>query len=156
MKSKKQLIEELFDMAEPIASADGFEVLDIEITGKGRPRILITLFHPGGEGPTVGDCQDFSRALGARLDYEESFLPEGFYLEVASPGLERVLKNPREFEAFRGRKVQVRTYAPIDGRKEFLGTLGGLDGEDLVLDEEDGTRRIPRDKVARTKLVFEP
>ncbi len=156
MKSKGQLLQMLYEMAEPIAAAEGFEVLDIEIIGKkDMPRIQVTLFEPDGRGPTVGDCQEFNNLLGARLDFEEDFLPEGFYLEISSPGLERVLKKPREFEAFTGRKVQVRTYAPIDGDKEFMGILRGIDGEDLLLDVDGDTRRIPREKVSRTKLVFE-
>ncbi len=156
MNGKKQMIERLYEMAEPIAEMEGFEVLDIEIVGKrDMPRVQVTLFDPDGGGPTIGDCQKFNQSLGARLDFEEDFLPEGFSLEVSSPGLERVLKNPREFEAFTGKKVQVRTYAPIDGAKEFYGLLGGLDGDDLLLQQDEGVRRIPRDKVSRTKLVFE-
>ncbi len=156
MNGKKQMIERLYEMSEPIAEAEGFEILDIEIGGKrDMPRVQITLFDPDGDGPTVGDCQEFTQSLGARLDFEDSFLPEGFYLEVSSPGLERVLKKPREFEAFTGKKVQVRTYAPIDGAKEFYGLLAGLEGDDLLLEQEDGILRIPRDKISRTKLVFE-
>lgn len=156
MKGKRQLLEALYEMADPIAEAEGLQVIDIEMIGKkDKPRIQIALFDPDGPGPTVGECQAFSDLLGARLDFEEDFLPGGFYLEVSSPGLERVLKKPREFAAFRGRQVQVRTYAPIDGTKEFYGTLRGIEGDHLLLEEEDQTRRIPRESISRTKLVYE-
>lgn len=154
--SKRANVEQLVEqLAEPIARAEGQVLVAVQYTVEGgRPRILITLDKPGGI--RVGDCQRFSDLLGARLDLEEDRLPDGYYLEVSSPGLDRVLKRDREFDLFRGRRVQIRTYAPVRGRKEFFGTLEGLsEGNVVVTDEEGNSLRIPRNMIARTKLHYQ-
>lgn len=147
----EQMVEEL---AEPIARAEGQILVAVQYTVEsGRPRMLVTLDKPGGV--SIGDCQRFSDLLGARLDLEEDRLPDGYYLEVSSPGLDRVLKKDREFEVFRGRQVQIRTYAPVEGRKEFFGTLEGLcEGRVVITDEQGKMLRIPRNMVARAKLHY--
>lgn len=153
---KKRGIEDLIlRLSEPIADAEGQTVVAVEYTGgRSRPTIHVTLHKQGGV--TVGDCQRFSSLLGARLDLEEDHLPDGYYLEVSSPGLDRTLKAEREFEVFRGRTIRVNTYAPVDGQKEFTGVLEGADDDHIVISDEEGNeRRIPRDMVARAKLHYE-
>lgn len=156
MASKREIEKMIIDLGEPIARAQGHTLVDVQFqSGGGRPRVLITLDSPGGI--SVGECQKFSNLLGARLDIEEDEMPEGYYLEVSSPGLDRTFRRDEEFDIFRGRKVQVRTYAPVEGQKEFLGKLEGLrDGEILLLEEETGiSRAIPREMVSRCKLHYE-
>lgn len=153
--AKKSGIEDLvLRLAEPIADAEGQVVVAVQYTGgRSRPSILVTLDKPGGI--TVGDCQRFSGLLGARLDLEEDHLPDGYYLEVSSPGLDRTLKTDREFDVFRGRTVRVNTYAPVDGSKEFTGVLEGADDDHIVITDEEGSEhRIPRSMVARAKLQY--
>jgi len=156
VSTKRQIEEMIIELGEPIADAHGHDLVDAEyMTGEGRPRILVTLDKPGGV--SIGDCQKFSNLLGARLDLEEDKLPDGYYLEVSSPGLDRSFRRDREFDIFRGRNVHVRTYAPVNGRKEFYGKLEGLhDDEVLIMDEEEGvSHAIPHDMVARCKLHYE-
>ena len=148
-------VEELVEqLAEPIARAEGQIVVAVEYAVEhGRPRMLVTLDKPGGI--SVGDCQRFSDLLGARMDLEEDRLPDGYYLEVSSPGLDRVLKRDREYDVFRGRLVEIRTYAPVQGQKKHLGTLGGLCEDHVILtDEEGNSLRIPRHMISRAKLHY--
>ncbi len=155
MASKREIEEMIIEIGEPIARTQGHTMVDVEFHSGKRPRIMVILDNPAGI--SVGECQKFSSLLSARLDIEEDAMPDGYYLEVSSPGLDRKLRRDQEFDIFRGRRVQVRTYAPVEGKKEFYGKLEGLqDGEVLILDEESGTSRaIPRDMVSRCKLHYD-
>ncbi len=154
MAKRRDIQDLILRLAEPIADAEGQVVVAVQCSGgRSRPTILVTLDKPGGV--TVGDCQRFSGLLGARLDLEEDVLPDGYYLEVSSPGLDRTLKTDREFEVFRGRTIRVNTYAPVDGSKEFMGVLQEADDEHIVITDEEGNEhRIPRKMVARAKLQY--
>ncbi|MBX6378184.1 MAG: ribosome maturation factor RimP [Clostridia bacterium] len=138
-------------MALPLAREQGLELVDVEyVRQQGRNFLRVYLHKPGGL--TLDDCQTFSRALGARLDAADP-VPESYYLEVSSPGLDRILRREREYEIFRGRRVQVRTTAPVDGRTVFGGALEGREDGCVVVVEEDGTRRtIPLELVSQTRL----
>ncbi len=150
----RDIEERALEMADDLASSRGLVVVDVSYRqARGSWVLEICLHRP--EGISTDDCADFSRALGDLLDVE-GFMPSTYHLDVASPGLDRTLKSDREFTIFAGRKIEVRTYAPVKGRKEFLGILRGIEGSDLVLENEDSTMlRLPRDKVARARLHVE-
>lgn len=156
-----------------IAAALGLELVDVEYIRQGGRRFLRVFIEkrpgspahagvtPGadGEGPppsgvTLDDCQAFSRRLSDRLDALDP-IPENYYLEVSSPGLDRPLKRDQDFELFRGRPVVVKTFAPHDGRREFTGRLEGLvDGRVVLRDASGRVWEIPREMVARARLHF--
>lgn len=139
------------ELAAPIAAEQEVTLVDVEYRKEqGRYVLRVTLFRP--EGVTLEDCQRFSRALSDALDAADP-IPGSYYLEVASPGLDRRLKTDRDFQIFRGQRVQVTTYAPIEERKLFQGLLEGLeDGTLLVRDEAGKLWRIPREQVAKARL----
>ncbi|HEX6588024.1 MAG TPA: ribosome maturation factor RimP [Longimicrobiales bacterium] len=146
----------------------GFELVELERAGaKSRPILRVRIDRPDsepGSGVTVDDCARVSRALEEYLD--EGVVAGGRYtLEVSSPGVERPLVRPRDFERFRGQRVAVKGYAPLRGKeKRIEGELVGLDG--TVSDDggEGGSIRvrlddgeelvIAREGVARAHLVF--
>ncbi|MFS8524196.1 MAG: ribosome maturation factor RimP, partial [Limnochordales bacterium] len=107
---------------------------------------------PGGV--TLDDCQAMSRLLGDKLD-EVDPIEDSYTLEVSSPGVERPLTKPRDFVRFAGHTVQVRTYGPVEGRRNFKGELLGLEGGAVVLRIDGEERRIPVDQVAKAHLVAE-
>ena len=122
-------------------------------------RILIEL--PGAEtavpgvGITLDDCRRVSRALSDVLDADELIIPGQYRLEVSSPGVERPLVKAIDFERYAGREVQVSTKAPVDGRKNFSGILGGLRGDQVLLRDSKGEDiALPLDGVAKAHLVF--
>ncbi len=153
--SKGKRNEQLWEIAEAVASAEDLKIVSLEVKGEqGRPHVVVVLHKE--EGVTVGDCQQFNDLLGARLELEEDMFPDGYYLEVSSPGLDRRLVTDREFDIFRGRTVEVNTYAPVEGKKRFRGSLQGLCDGYIVVTEDDGTTyRIPREMAARAKLYYE-
>lgn len=138
-------------VVEPIIESLGYEVVDVVFVKEGPQRILrITIDHP--DGIDLDACTRVSEAIDAPLD-EADPIPGSYSLEVSSPGLDRPLYKPQHFERFAGREVEVRTYAPIDGRKNWRGILVGLQGDELALQVDGAEVRLPFDQVSRARLV---
>lgn len=137
--------------ARQLAAASGFHLLEVEhVRGRNRTVVRITLDRPGGI--TLADCQNFSRRLEEQLDARD-LVPGPYTLEVASPGLDRVLKNEGELEYFKGRDVEVTAREPVDGRRRWIGKLGGLvDGNVMVTGPAGETFAIPYHQVQRVRL----
>jgi ribosome maturation factor RimP len=136
----------------------GYELVDVEYLREG-PQWILRVYLDKQGGVTLDDCTEFSRALGPALDVEEVIATE-YALEVSSPGLERPLKKPRDFERFAGKTVAVKTYGPIPNakgapQKNFQGTLLGLRGDQIALEAEGGAVAIPLSAVAKAHLVLE-
>ena len=104
-----------------------------------------------GATVTIGDCARISRAIGPVLDAVDP-IQGGYALEVSSAGLDRPLVRPADFERFAGASVELKSLRPIEGRKRFRGRLVGLAGDDIVVETEDGTRRIPFEALAEAHL----
>lgn len=146
---------------EELVEGFGFELVTLE-RGGGRRRPLVRLRidrpgdEPGRSSVTVEDCARVSVAVREMLEAEA---PGGdFILEVSSPGVERPLTRPRDYERFAGQEVRVRGYAPlVERRRELVGRLLGLAGDDgaSVALELDGTRvEVPLDAIAAARLVY--
>ena len=135
-KIAQQLIDQL----------PGFELIDVEFV-KERDWYLRVYIDKEG-GVDLDDCQMFSEKLGAVLD-RESFINDRYVLEVSSPGLDRVLKKPRDFIRERGKSVDVSFYAPVNGVKSMVGVLEGADDEFLKLENHDP---LPRSKISQIRL----
>ena len=94
------------------------------------------------------------KRVGQALD-EADPIPHSYYLEVSSPGVERPLKKKEDYIRFRGRTIKLRTYAPIDGRRNFHGLLQGLEGDRVILQVDKEQIAIPLEQVAKAHLVLE-
>ena len=146
-------------IALPILESLGMELVDIEFARVGRNSVL-RLFIDKQGGVTLDDCADVSRELSAILDVED-VIPGHFSLEVSSPGLDRPLKKPADYERFVGSLVKVCTYEALpddDGnkRKTFIGRLVGLvDGNVAMKLSEGQSASIPLEKIAKANLEFE-
>ncbi|MFS8571601.1 MAG: ribosome maturation factor RimP [Clostridia bacterium] len=151
--SRKQIVEISPRLAEEVGAQQGVEVVDVEyVKERGEYFLRVYIDKPGGV--TLDDCEAFSVVLGERLD-EVDPIPNSYSLEISSPGIERPLKKEADFERFAGRRVAVRTYAPLDGRKNWKGVLHGLSDGHVVL-EVDGQRvTIPLTSIAKAHLVAE-
>jgi len=146
----------------PVCSAEGVGLVQVRHLREPDGTVLRVLIElPGAEtaapgvGVTLEDCRRVSRALSAVLDADELIIPGQYRLEVSSPGVERPLVKAIDFERYAGREVQVSTKAPIEGRKNFSGTLGGLRGDQVLLRDSKGEDlALPLDGVAKAHLVF--
>ena len=136
-------------IAEELLEGSGVELVDVEYVKEKDWYLRVFIDKPEGIG--IEDCQALSEKLETRLD-EQDVVPEAYMLEVSSPGLDRVLKKPRDFERERGKAVEVSLYEPIDGEKRIVGTLESFDGEALIL---EGRAPIPKGKIAQVRLYIE-
>lgn len=98
-------------------------------------------------GIEIDDCQELSGRLEEILDAED-LIKTSYILEVSSPGLDRELKKPKDFQREQGRMVDVSLFAPLDGEKVITGELRAYDGENVTVDE----RVVPMSKVAKVNL----
>lgn len=157
-----QLSERLEELVQPILDDLGLELVDLIYQREDRGWVLRFLLDKEG-GINLDDCAAASREISAIVDVEE-VIDTVFTLEVSSPGIDRPLKKPQDFERFSGQQVKIKTVLAVDPdergrkRKTFVGRLDGLDGNDilLTLKEKDAVQlRIPLDQIERTNLEYE-
>ncbi|MBR1646656.1 MAG: ribosome maturation factor RimP [Selenomonadaceae bacterium] len=135
-------------MSEILAGTD-FELVDVEYV-KERDWYLRVFVDKAG-GIDLDDCQTLSEQLGEKLDASD-IINGAYILEVSSPGIDRILKKDKDFIREAGKIVDVTLYAPLDGKKIFVGELVGRDEKFLRLKD---TEPLPREKVALVRLHIE-
>ena len=144
--------ERLREIAERVAATSGLEVVEVELRGGGKSRML-RVFLDKPEGVTHEDCANFSREFGTIVDVEDA-VPSGSYtLEVSSPGLDRKLSRPRDFERFTGSRVKLMTKEPVAGNRHFEGKLEGFQDGRLTLDlSETKKKKRPASDVQKVEI----
>jgi len=142
---------EISGLLEPSVTALGFELVSVELIGSGNDRtVRVYIDHP--DGITVDDCADVSRQVSAVLDVEDP-ISGAYVLEVSSPGLDRPLVKPADFERFAGSLVKVRTHEPVLGRKNFTGLLSEAAGDNVVVEVDGEPYEISLANIERARLV---
>jgi ribosome maturation factor RimP len=147
----ERIARQVFAIAEPLCESEGVELVFVEFHSETSGKVL-RLFVDKPGGITLDDCAAVSRQLTDVLDISlEEVGP--YSLEVSSPGPERPIGKVDDFNRFKGKKIKVQTSRPIDGRKNFTGTLAGfLDGRvNLTIDKE--TVAIPHTAIKKARLV---
>jgi ribosome maturation factor RimP len=152
---QKELLNRITELGEHAARGTPIEIVEIQLKGAGKSRLLrVYIDKPGGV--THGDCEIISERLGNLLDQDDTIPGDSYTLEVSSPGVERKLSRPRDFERVVGQKVRVATREPIEGSKRFEGKLAAFDSETLELElTPDHLVRVPLDQVEKANLKFE-
>ncbi|HSF57842.1 MAG TPA: ribosome maturation factor RimP [Candidatus Binatia bacterium] len=136
-------ITRVWELAAPLAQAEGMEIVDIEFRHEGRRggRVLRLYVDKEG-GPNVDDLSRVSRQLSELLDVQDTI--DGAYtLEVSSPGINRPLRKPEHYGRFVGKRIRIRTRDPIDGRRSFLGILDEVASHSICLVQDGKPYRIP-------------
>ena len=121
-------------VAELLTDQDVIELVDVEYVKEHTDWYLRVYIDKEG-GIDIEDCQELSERLEAVLD-EKDVIPDAYILEVSSPGIDRVLRKPRDLVREQGKAVDVTLYAPLDGKKNLTGVLTAFDGEKITLDDE--------------------
>ena len=143
------------EVAQRVAGSEGLELVEVEVKGGGGQRLVrISIDKPGGV--THGDCENVSQQVGTILDVED-IVPGGRYtLEVSSPGLERKLLKPQDYQRFQGKKARITLRDAVDGRRNWEGTLAGFENGDVSLETQPGRiLRFPFEHVRKANLKFE-
>jgi len=125
----------------------GYEMVDLEVSNRGK---LLRLFIDKPDGVNIDDCVLVSNQVGNLLSVEHEI--DYDRLEVSSPRLDRVLKKDADFVRFTGQRAQVKVRMPIEGRKNFIGLLKGLDQDDLLLEVEGVQLKIPLANIDKARL----
>ncbi len=151
--SKKNYEQRTEELLIPIAEEAGVSIYDVEYVKEGGEWYL-RAYIDKPEGVNIGDCETVSRALSDQLDRED-FIADAYILEVSSPGLGRALKKDKHLEMSIGREVELKTYKPIGGRKEFSGILQAFDQDTVTIETEGAPVVFTRSDIAVVRLALD-
>jgi ribosome maturation factor RimP len=147
-------LDRIREIAGRVAASEGMELVDVELHGRG-PGAVIRIFLDKPGGVTHGDCQTVSRQVGTILDIDD-LMEARYTLEVSSPGLDRRLSNPSDFQRFAGNKLKLSIRNPRDGQRRFQGLLLGLEQGKVQVEIEAGrVLTIAPEEIEKANLVPE-
>ena len=149
MPEKVMPVRDAAAIAARLAEEMNFELVDVELVKEPTGHFL-RFYIDKENGITLTELEAYHRKiqpLVERVDYD--------YMEVSSPGADRPLKTPRDFQKAEGLTVEAKTYKPISGQKHFVGTLVGLQDNMIVLDTPSGALRLAQKDVAVVRALIE-
>ncbi len=151
--AKKGISEIVKELALPIVSEAGCELVDVEFVKEGSNWFL-RLYIDKPEGVSLDDCENVSRPLNKKLDEVDPISHE-FFLEVSSPGLERPLKKAEDFVKAIGSIVEIKLFKAVDNTKQFEGELVSYNEDNLTIKTEDEkSHQFKLEHIAKAKKVF--
>ncbi|MGO9402092.1 MAG: ribosome maturation factor RimP [Terriglobales bacterium] len=162
-------LDKVREIAERVAGSSDLEVVELEVCGAGKHRMLRVFIDRTGavpaanrsyaerpDGVTHQDCANFSREFGTIIDVEDAVPGGSYVLEVSSPGLDRKLTKAADFERFRGQRVKLTTREPVNNNRHFEGKLESFENGKLLLDLTAARKKKMRPKEgAATKVEVE-
>jgi len=155
MADRGAIVEKVEEIAERVGGRAGIEIAGVELVGGGAGRVL-RIFIDKPEGVSHADCEFISHNVGTILDVEDVVPGSRYTLEVSSPGLERRLSKPRDFERFTGKKVKVTLRQPVENQRHWTGALTGFHEGIITLEPSPGRSvEFPLEQVERANLKFE-
>lgn len=150
--AKTAMDQRIAEIINPVIEDMGFELVRIRLMGGQTKTLQIMADKPNG-GIEVDDCADISTAISAVMDVEDP-ITDAYTLEVSSPGIDRPLTRLKDFETFEGYEVKLETADMIDGRRRFRGELAGVEGDEVLINVEEGTIGLEFDWLSEAKLIL--
>lgn len=144
------VIQDAWNIIEPELTELGFELVDVDYIQDGGAFVL-RFYIDKENGVNVDDCAQASRMISAILD-QNDFVGGKFMLEVSSPGIERPVRKPADFERFIGETIKIKTVSPIEGRKRYKGILTGFNDGLIELNVDGTTFSIHIENLKKAKL----
>ncbi|MEM6613258.1 MAG: ribosome maturation factor RimP [Cyanobacteria bacterium P01_C01_bin.72] len=145
------VVPKIIELASPLAHELRLELVDAVFqTNKTPPILRIDVRNPHGN-TSLENCEQMSRILEEKLDLTE-IIPGAYVLEISSPGISRTLTTDREFIAFKGFGVSIKTFAPYKNKKQWQGRLQKRDEAAIHINDKGKAIAIPRDLVAKVQL----
>ena len=141
----------LVSLIAPVVEAMDLELWGLEFFAKGKTTTL-RVYIDRDEGVGVGDCERVSRQLGSVFDVEDP-IAEEYTLEVSSPGLDRPLYSPLQYQKYIGEIIDLKLRLPFEGRRKFKGKLETIEAGDIVLIVDDHEYMFPFEGVERARVV---
>jgi ribosome maturation factor RimP len=146
----RELISSLWTLIEPVLEPEGIELVELEFK-LDQGRWVLRLYIDTPTGVTLKECELVSRQVSALLDMVDP-IPQAYSLEVSSPGINRVLRKEKDFRLFAGSPVRIRTREKMNGRRNFLGTLKGMENARIVLDVDGERVELEPDAIEKAQL----
>lgn len=150
--AKTALDRRMAEIVAPVIEDMGFELVRLRMQGGETSTLQIMAERPEG-GIEVDDCASISNAVSAVLDVEDPII-DAYNLEVSSPGIDRPLTRLKDFDSFEGFEAKLETAEMIDGQKRFRGTLAGTEGDEVLLNIEQGTIGLKFEWLSEAKLIM--
>jgi len=147
----KQAPEHLVNLIEPIVDGLGYECVGIEYNPHPKNGLL-RVYIDSENGVLVEDCTKVSHQLSGMLDVEDPIV-DNYQLEVSSPGSERPFFKISQFERYVGSTVTITVFKPIDKRRKFTGIIERIEGDNVVLQQDDYSLEIPFQAMSKARLV---
>lgn len=150
--AKTPIDQRLAEIVTPAIEALGFELVRIRLMGGKTRTLQIMADRPEG-GIVVADCARISTAVSATLDVEDP-ITDAYNLDVSSPGIDRPLTRLKDFDVWQGHEARLETTELIDGRRRFKGLLAGTEGDEVLIEVEEGTIGLKFDWLSDAKLIL--
>ena len=129
----------------------GYTLYDVQYAKEGKDYFL-RVFIDSKKGIDLEDCEKVSNGINDLLDTAD-YIKEQYFLEVSSPGVERVLRKDKHLEENLGEEVEIKLFKPLEGKKEFIGTLKSFDSNNIEI-EEESIISIERKNISLIKLHY--
>ena len=145
--------EKVAKLVEPIIEEIGYELYDVEYAKEGK-NYFLRIFIDNEKGIDLNDCEKVNDAITDILD-EENYIKEQYFLEVSSPGIERVLRKDKHLEQNIGEQINVKLFKKDEnGQKEYFGQLKEFDDFKIVIVQDENEIQIERKNISQIKTVY--
>lgn len=151
----EEIVNRIREIADRVGGSENIEIVDVELLGGGRNRVL-RIYIDRPQGVTHADCEFISQQVGTILDVEDVIPGDSYTLEVSSPGVERKLSKPKDFERFVGKKAKITLREPVENQRHWEGKLAGYSQGIVALEPSAGKIiHFPLAQVQKANLKFE-
>ena len=132
----------------------GYELYDVQYSKEGKDYFL-RVFIDKETGIDLTDCENVSNEINPILD-EADYIKEMYFLEVSSPGVERILRKEKHFDQAIGKEIEIKLFKPIGGKKEYIGIIEKYDDDSIYINESDSENEIvlERKNISLMKIKF--
>lgn len=153
--AKKKITQQVEELIEGFVDEENLEIWNVEFVKEVKDwflRVYIDTPFGSEQGISLDECEKISRYLSEKLD-ELDLIEQNYFLEVASPGLERELVRREHFERYVGSDIEIKLYKAVDGNKTVKGILRDIDEDVIAVECDDKTFEIPMQQIAKAKLA---
>ena len=144
--------EKVENLVKQTIEENGYDLYDVEYAKEGKDYFLRIIID-GEKGIQLEDCEKIHYAINDLLE-KADYIKEMYFLEVSSPGVERILRKDRHLEAQLGKKIVIKLFRPINAKKELIGILKQFNKEKIEL-ETDGIIEIQRKNISLIKQYYD-
>ena len=145
--------EKVEKLVEPIIEKIGYELYDVEYAKEGK-NYFLRIFIDNEKGIDLNDCEKVNNVITDILD-EENYIKEQYFLEVSSPGVERLLRKDKHLKQNIGQQINIKLFKKDEnGKKEYIGELKEFNEQNITIQQDDNKMQIERKNIAQIKTVY--